>query len=852
MIGFYSAFLLAAQLGLGSSAPLEKRQSGAATWSPPYYPAPKGGSSAAWADAYEKAYELVSQMTLLEKVNITTGIGWAMGPCVGNTGPVERLGFPSICLQDGPLGVRFADKNTAWPAGITVGATWDKELMYGRGDGLGAEFREKGVNVILGPSMGPIGRMPAGGRNWEGFGSDPYLQGIGASLTIQGIQDNGVIATAKHYIANEQEHFRQSANAISANIDARTLHEVYLWPFQDSVKAGVGAVMCSYNQNNNSASCQNSWLQNAILKDELGFEGFVMSDWLAQYSGVASVLAGMDMTMPGDGLAWDDRKSLLGPELTRAVMNSSIPMERLDDMVTRIVATWYKFGQDEDYPEPNFNSWTNATVGKIYYGSNDNTTGIVNEHVEVRGDHATLARKIAADAIALLKNEDVLPLSGPMKIGIYGEDAGPGNGPNLCIDRGCNQGTLAVGWGSGATDFTYLITPLEAIQARAAEDGSVVTAILNNTKLDDMKASAKEQDVCLTFVNADSGEGYITWNGLEGDRNDIETQLGGNEVIAAVSQNCKKTIVVVHSVGPIIVEQWAQSHRVQGILWAHLPGQESGNALVDVLYGDVNPSGKLPYTIGKSLADYGPTAGVLYVANGNPPQQDFTEGLYIDYRYFDKHGITPRYEFGFGLSYTTFKFSDLETELLCELTPLPAPRPEPESTPPTYDSEIPDISEVFFPEGFTPIDRMIYPYLNATNPNVTVGPYPYPVGYDTPHPLMPAGGAEGGNPALWEVMYKITMTIENTGEVAGAEVAQLYVQFKNKDIDFPVRVLRGFEKVYLEPGECQQVCFELTRRDLSYYNAAIENWEIPSGGIGIAIGQSSRKLHLRGNLRYGF
>lgn len=195
-----------------------------------------------------------------------------------------------------------------------------------------------------------------------------------------------------------------------------------------------------------------------------------------------------------------------------------------------------------------------------------------------------------------------------------------------------------------------------------------------------MKASAKEQDICLTFVNADSGEGYITWNGLEGDRNDIETQLGGNEVIAAVSQNCKKTIVVVHSVGPIIVEQWAQSHRVQGILWAHLPGQESGNALVDVLYGDVNPSGKLPYTIGKSLADYGPTAGVMYVANGNPPQQDFTEGLYIDYRYFDKHDITPRYEFGFGLSYTTFKFSELEIELLCPLTPLPAPRPEPEST----------------------------------------------------------------------------------------------------------------------------------------------------------------------------
>lgn len=549
-------------------------------------------------------------------------------------------------------------------------------------------------------------------------------------------------------------------------------------------------------------------------------------------------------------MAWDDRVSLLGPELTKAVLNSSVPIDRLDDMVTRIVATWYKFGQDKEYPEPNFSSWTKDTEGNIFYGSNEPPVGVVNQHVDVRGDHATLARKIAADAIALLKNENVLPLSGPLKIGIYGEDAGPGNGPNACSDRGCNQGTLAVGWGSGATDFEYLISPLAAITERAAKDGSTVTSILNNTKLDDMKASAKQQDICIAFVSADSGEGFITWNGNEGDRNDIETQLGGNEVIAAVSQNCKKTIVVVHTVGPIIVEQWAQSHLVQGILWAHLPGQESGNALVDVLYGDVNPSGKLPYTIGKTLADYGPTAVVMYTANANPPQQDFSEGLYIDYRYFDKANITPRYEFGFGLSYTTFEFSDLNTVLVGSMAPHPAPRPAATAQPPTYDSTLPPVSEVLFPEGFTKINRMIYPNLNSAD-QVTVGPYPYPEGYGG-HSLMPAGGAEGGNPALWEVIYEITMTLKNTGNVAGAEVAQLYVQFQNKDIDFPVRVLRGFEKVFLQPGESKKVTFELTRRDLSYWNTAIENWEIPSGGIGIAIGQSSRKLHLRGNLRYGF
>lgn len=222
--------------------------------SPPWYPSPRGGADPAWADSYAKAASLVRRMSLVEKVNVTTGTGWMMGLCVGNTGPVPRLGFPSLCLQDGPLGLRFADNITAFPAGVTVGATWDKELMYQRGRALGREARLKGVNVLLGPSMGPLGRLPAGGRNWEGFGADPVLQGIAAAQTIKGIQDEGVMATAKHYIGNEQEHFRQAGawgtpNAISSNIDDRTLHEFYAWPFAESVRAGVASVMVSFNYN---------------------------------------------------------------------------------------------------------------------------------------------------------------------------------------------------------------------------------------------------------------------------------------------------------------------------------------------------------------------------------------------------------------------------------------------------------------------------------------------------------------------------------------------------------------------------------------------------------------------------
>lgn len=443
--------------------------------SPPWYPTPRGGQLESWTKSYYKAVDMVNRMSLVEKVNITTGTGWSMGLCVGNTGPAASVGFPPLCLQDGPLGIRFADHITAFPAGITVGATWDRDLMYKRGRAHALEARLKGVNILLGPSMGPLGRMPAGGRNWEGFGSDPVLQGIAAAATIRGIQDEGVIATAKHFIGNEQEHFRQSfewglPNALSSNIDDRTLHELYLWPFAESVRAGVASVMCSYQMVNNSYACGNSRLMNGILKDELGFQGFVQSDWLAQRSGVASALAGLDMSMPGDGLRWTNGKSLWGPQLTLAVLNRSLPIERLNDMTTRIVAAWYQLGQDNTTvwpappPEgdggPNFSSWTNDEVGLIHHGSDDKTTAVVNKFVDVQGIgkdfHGRLVQTIAAEGTVLVKNEDnTLPLSRPgspdgkkeakYKVGIFGEDAGPGRGPNACADRGCNQGTLASG-----------------------------------------------------------------------------------------------------------------------------------------------------------------------------------------------------------------------------------------------------------------------------------------------------------------------------------------------------------------------------------------------------------------------
>lgn len=229
--------------------------------------------------------------------------------CVGNIVAIPRLGFSGLCLQDGPLAIRVADYASVFSAGVSAAATWDKAIMYERGFAMGKEFRGKGANIALMPVCGPLGRSAYSGRNWEGFSPDPYLTGIAMEETIKGVQDTGVQATAKHFIGNEQETQRNPTydsngtltdviqESVSANIDDRTIHELYLWPFANAVHAKVSSVMCSYQRLNGSYSCENSKVQNGLLKGELGFQGYVMSDWGGTHSGVASIEGGLDMDM---------------------------------------------------------------------------------------------------------------------------------------------------------------------------------------------------------------------------------------------------------------------------------------------------------------------------------------------------------------------------------------------------------------------------------------------------------------------------------------------------------------------------------------------------------------------------
>jgi beta-glucosidase len=416
-----------------------------------------------------------------------------------------------------------------------------------------------------------------------------------------------------------------------------------------------------------------------------------------------------------------------------------------------------------------------------------------------------------------------------------------------------------MGYGSGTAEFPYLITPEQAIQqyVLTQTDGEVF-AILDNYADGQVKNVAGQADVAIVFANAQSGEGFITIDGNTGDRNNLSLWEGADRLIGNVTTYNPNTIVVLHTVGPVNISSWYDNENITAIIWAGLPGQESGNAIVDVLYGFVNPGGKLPFTIARNREDFG--TDVIYEPNNgqfDAPQDYFSEGVFIDYRWLDAHGIDPIYEFGFGLSYTTFEYSNLV------ITPgNPAPYTPASGTTgpaPVLGNASTDASLYVFPNDTIPYRPylFIFPYLNSTDLEASADDPDYGLPADqyipagasdsTPQPLLPAGGAPGGNPLLYEIVATVSATITNTGSVAGDEVVQLYLGLGDGE---PPKVLRGFDRLTIAPGASATFTADLTRRDVSVWDTTVQNWvEVPNPIV--YVGASSRNLPLSGTLTSG-
>ncbi|CAK7267295.1 hypothetical protein SEPCBS119000_002469 [Sporothrix epigloea] len=751
--------------------------------SPPVYPSPEMAGTGSWAVAHRKAAALVAKMTLEEQVSLTAGANDTQG-CSGFISGIPRLGFPGLCLNDAGNGLRDTDFVSSWPGGVHVGASWNRRLTTKRAIGIAAEFKKKGVNVMLGPVVGPVGRTQLGGRAWEAYSVDPYLAGELVYETITGSQSMGVITSTKHFVGNEQETNRWPAGdvqSVSTNMDDRTMHELYLWPFQNAVLAGTGNIMCSYNRLNNSYSCANSKGLNGLLKTELGFQGFVVSDWLAQHTGSASALAGLDMAMPND--------EFFGQNLVQAVQNGSVPASRVTDMATRIISAWYQMGQDVGIRKPGFGMVADLTQPHPVVDARN------------PADHRVLLDGAAEGHVLVKNTNNALPFRKPKFLSVFGYSAqsAPQNDFSPIFFAGWSvglqaadfnangvdvkhlpyapNGTLYSGGGSGANSQTTVSSPFDALQHRAWEDGTQLFWDFLSQDPDINPVS----DACFVFGNAWATEGYDR-HGLQDNYTDT--------LIANVAAKCKNTIVVLHNAGVRLVDPWIDHPNVTAVIFAHLPGQASGKALVSLLYGEANPSGKLPYTVAKKVSDYGDTVhpvqpeGIFSLF----PQANFTEGVYIDYRRFDAENIEPRFEFGFGLSYTTFGYSALQIA---------------KSAPPSKYAA--------YPSG-----RVL----------------------------------QGGQVDLWDQLVTVTANLANTGAMGGAEVAQLYITLPGAGpsgrLNIPIRQLRGFEKTYVAAGQTVRLSFTLTRRDLSYWDVVAQKWHLPRGEFTVSVGSSSRKLPLVG------
>lgn len=591
---------------------------------------------------------LVEELTIEEKLRLVRGAEDPDGTATGYVPGVERLDVPPFRLVDGPLGVRAeGERSTAFPASLSLAATFDPGLAREQGAAMAREAKAHGQDALLAPGMNLL-RVPGCGRNFEYLSEDPHLAARFAGELVVGIEGEDVVATAKHYVANNQEANRTE---VSAEVGERALRELYLPAFRAAVESGAGSVMTAYNRVNGTHMSDHRRLLTDVLKDEWGFDGYVVSDWYGIESTVGAANAGLDLEMPGvpvaapegeevdmgsiDGIPDGTKAGLFGEPLGEAVEIGDVPEERLDDMVRRVLGAMARTG---------------ALDGERDDGALDTP------------EHRALAERVAARGTVLLENDALLPLDESADVAVIGPNVdepklGGGGSSETTPFRSVAprdgiesraEGSVTVERGIDAIEDLSLFDLLPFVDSGHGDEDGDEAEDRPEPSLPDAVAAAEAADVAVVFVRDATTEGR--------DRESLRLPGEQNELVEAVADANDRTAVVVNSGGPVELP-WREE--VAAVLEAWYPGQADGSAIASVLYGDRDPSGRLPVSFGAE-DDY-PTADEERYP-GIDDEARYDEGVFVGYRAFDATGTEPVYPFGHGESYAEFRYGGTEID----------------------------------------------------------------------------------------------------------------------------------------------------------------------------------------------
>ena len=650
--------------------------------------------------------KIVSEMTLEEKAGMCSGLDfWHLKE-------VEHLGIPKVMVSDGPHGLRKQDekgdhlgindsiKAVCFPPAVLSACSFDRGLMEEMGKAIGREAQANDVSVVLGPAVN-IKRSPLCGRNFEYYSEDPYLAGEIAAAFVKGVQSQHVGTSIKHFAANNQEYRRMSS---SSEVDERTLREIYFPAFETAVKkAQPYTFMCSYNQINGTFASENKWLLTDVLRGEWGFKGYVMSDWGAVNDRVKGLEAGLELEMPASG---GDNDAMI----VKAVKDGVLEEKILDQAVERILRIIFEYA---DHRKP--------------------------QEFTMEKDHEE-AQHIAEESMVLLKNENhILPLKTSEKAAFIG---------------GFARNPRFQGGGSSHINCFKTTNVLDSVPCDAqvvyAEGFPADRDFYDKALADEAVKAAAEADKAVIFAGLPESfesEGY--------DRSHMRLPECQNRLITEILKVQPNTVIVLHNGSPVEMPWLGE---IKGLLETYLGGQAGGAAAANSLYGKINPSGKLAETMPLKLSD-----NPSYLNFGGGEKVEYREGIFVGYRYYDTKEMDVAFPFGYGLSYTTFAYSNLK--------------------------------------------------LSMENPTEK----------DT---------------------VMVSADVTNTGKSAGKEVVQLYIRDLTGSAIRPEKELKGFEKVFLEPGETKTVTMELNKRSFAWYNTELHDWFAASGDYEILVGASSRDIRL--------